>query len=135
MGAAPEDRIVATKSSADPAQKFSYAVFAARFVAGHIFAIPLGFLWAVATMPLIIHRSVRELLRLEGQDELIGQLIAWKTLWPATIVFVLLNICALAWALAQKNHRSQWFFFGGFGVLLVSGVLLGAASWIWLLTR
>ncbi len=134
MKTALEDRIFASPKNADPAAKFSYAVFIARFTAGHIFAIPLAFVWAVATMPLIIYRSFDELLRLEGQDEVIGQFIAWKTLWPGVAVFVLLNICAFIWAVTQRHPKSQYVFLGGFGVILASGVLFGATSWIWLLT-
>lgn len=129
-----EDRIFGSSKNTDPAAKFSYPVFVARFIAGHLFSIPLGFVWAVASMPLIIHRNFHELLRMEGQEQIIGEFIAWKTLWPGVVVFVVLNVCSFIWAVTQRTPRSHYVFFGGFGIILASGVLVGAASWIWLFT-
>lgn len=130
-----EDRVFVNSKNADPAAKFSRAVFLARFVAGHLFAIPLGMIWAAGSIPLLIHKNIDQLKRMEGQDQLMGEYIAWKTMWPGAAVFVVLNICAFIWAVAQRHPKSHYVFFGGFGVILASGVLFGAASWIWLFSR
>jgi hypothetical protein len=130
-----DDRIFTNPTHADPAAKFSRAVFIARFIAGHLFAIPLGMIWAAGSIPLLIHKNIDELKRMEGQDEIIGNFIAMKTVWPGVAVFIALNLCAFVWAVAQKHPKSHYVFFGGFGVILVSGVLFGAASWIWLFMR
>ncbi len=130
-----EDRIFGSAKNADPAAKFSYAVFVARFVAGHVFAYPLAFLWAIATMPLVMHLNFNQLEALAHNEKAMSDLILQHVAWPAGAVFALLHLCALVWALAQKHPRSHWAFFGGFGVMLGSGVLLCAGSWIWLFTR
>jgi hypothetical protein len=132
--AAPEDRIFVTSKNADPAAKFSSAIFIARFIAGHLFAYPLAFVWSVASMPLVTHLNIEQLERLANNDKAVGEFVLQRVAWPAGTVFVLLHIAALIWAIAQKHPRAQWAFFGGFGVILASGVLFGAASWIWLLT-
>ncbi len=134
MNAAPEDRIFASSKNADPKAKFSYAVFIARFIAGHLFAYPLAFLWAVASMPVVTHLNFKQLDNIANNDKAIGEFVLHRVAWPAGVVFLLLHIAALIWAIAQKYPRAQWAFFGGFGVILASGVLFGAASWIWLLT-
>lgn len=118
----------------EAAPKFSYAVFIARFMAGHIFAYPLAFVWAVASMPLVTHLNFDQLEAIASNDKAIGDFVLHKVAWPAGIVFVLLHIAAITSGLAQRHPKSQYLFFGGFGVLLASGVLFGAASWIWLLT-
>lgn len=134
MSGGLDDRIFANPKEASSTAKFSYPIFIARFIAGHLFSIPLAFVWAVAAIPLIIHRNFKQLLQMEGQDKTIGDFIAWQTIWPGIAVFVLLNICAFIWGIAQRHPKSQYIFLGGFGVILASGVLFGAASWIWLLT-
>ncbi len=133
MGSAPEDRIFA-RGNIDPTAKFSYPVFIARFVAGHLFAYPLAFLWAVASMPLVTHLNFNQLEAIAKDEKAIGDFVLHRVAWPAGIVFALLHLCALIWALAQKHPRSHWAFFGGFGLILATGILFGAASWIWLLT-
>jgi hypothetical protein len=134
VNAGPEDRIIASSKNADPTAKFSYAVFLARFIAGHLFAYPLAFVWSVASMPLVTHLNFAELERFAHNDKAVGEFVLHRVAWPAGVVFVLLHIAALIWAIAQKHPRAQWAFFGTFGVILASGVLFGAASWIWLLT-
>ena len=134
MNTAPEDRIFAASKNIDPAAKFSYAVFSARFIAGHLFAYPLAFIWSVASMPLVTHLNFAQLDSISSNEKAIGEFVLHHVAWPAGVVFVLLHIAALIWAIAQRHPRAQWAFFGGFGVLLASGVLFGAASWIWLLT-
>jgi hypothetical protein len=130
----PEDRIFSTSRNVDPAAKFSYAVFIARLIAGHFFAYPLAFVWAVASMPLVTHLNIAQLEGLASNDKAVGEFVLHRVAWPAGGVFILLHLAALIWAIAQKHPRAQWVFFGGFGVILASGVLFGAASWIWLLT-
>lgn len=129
-----DDRIFGSPKHADPNAKFSYPIFVARFIAGHLFSIPLGFVWAVASMPLIIHRNFEALVRMQDSEKMMGEFIAWKTLWPGVAVFILLNICSLIWGLAQQHPKSHYVFFAGFGFILASGVIVGAASWIWLYT-
>lgn len=131
----PEDSIFGSAKNADPTAKFSYATFIARFVAGHVFAYPLAFLWAVATMPIVMHLNFNQLEAMAHDEKALSDHILRHVAWPAGFVFALLHLCALVWALAQKYPRSHWAFFGGFGVILGSGVLLGAGSWIWLFTR
>jgi hypothetical protein len=133
VGSAPEDRIFA--QNADPAAKFSYAVFTARLLAGHVFAYPLAFIWSVASMPLVTHLNAKQLEDMASNEKFVGDFILHRIAWPAGVVFVLLHVAALIWAIAQKHPRTQYVFFGGFGAILGSGVLFGAASWIWLLTR
>ena len=135
MSAAPEEKPALPIADNESAPRFRYLVFLPRFVAGHIFAYPLAFVWAIASMPLAMHLHFDQLAPLEGNDEAIGKYVVRLVLWPAAIVFVLLHLCALVWAIDQRHAKSQWFFFGGFGALLASGVLFGAASWLWLMLR
>jgi hypothetical protein len=135
VNAAPEEKPAQPAAENESAPRFRYIVFVPRFVAGHIFAYPLAFVWAIASMPLAMHLHFDKLAPLEGQDQVIGEYVVRLVAWPAGVVFVLLHLCALVWAIEQRREKSQWFFFGGFGGLLVTGILFGAASWLWLLLR
>lgn len=133
MDTAPER--APAQPATDSAPRFRYLVFVPRFVAGHIFAYPLAFVWAVASMPLAMHLHFDTLAPLEGNDQVIGETVVRLVAWPALIAFVLLHLCALVWAIDQRREKSQLVFFVGFGVLLGTGILFGASSWLWLMLR
>lgn len=128
MSGAPEERIFVNAKTTDPAAKFSYAVFLARFVAGHFFAYPLALLWAVASMPLVTHLNFQQLDAIARDDKAVGDFVLHRVAWPAGVVFGLLHIAALTWALMQKHPRAHYVFLGGFGAILGGGILFGAAS-------
>ncbi len=110
-------------------------LFIERLAVGHFFGYPLAFVWAIASMPLTIHLHFPRLAELESDPEAMGQAVVRLVAWPAGVVFVLSHLFAIAWGLAQGRKRGQWIFFGGFGLILGTGVLFGGASWIWLYLR
>ena len=115
--------------------RFRLRLFLERLAVGHFFGYPLAFVWAVASMPLTIRLHFERLSEIEHDTEAMGQLVVRLVAWPAGVVFVLAHLFALAWGLAQSKKRGQWVFLGGFGVLLGTGVLFGAGSWLWLYLR
>lgn len=128
------ERIFSTSKTVDPKAEFSYALFSIRCLAGHIFAYPLAFIWAVASMPIVIHLNHTHLEDIAHNEKAMGDFILLHAAWPAGIAFVAMHIAAIIWALVQRHPRGHWAFFGGFGFALGGGILFGAASWIWLLT-
>lgn len=109
--------------------------FVERVAVGHFFAYPLAFLWAVASMPIAIHRNAAHLETLADNEEVLGQFIVHIVAWPAGIVAVVSHLCAIGWALSGDNPKGKWIFLGGFGAMLATAVLFGGASWLWLLLR
>lgn len=128
------ERIFTTSKTVDPTAEFSYALFSIRCLAGHIFAYPLAFIWAVASMPIVMHLNRLHLEDIAHDEKAMGDFILLRAAWPAGIAFVAMHVAAIVWALAQKHPKGHWAFFGGFGFALGGGILFGAASWIWLLT-
>jgi hypothetical protein len=128
------ERIFTTSKTVDPTAEFSYALFSIRCLAGHIFAYPLAFIWAVASMPIVMHLNRMHLEDIAHDEKAMGDFILLRAAWPAGIAFVVMHVAAIVWALAQKHPKGHWAFFGGFGFALGGGILFGAASWIWLLT-
>ena len=106
-----------------------------RYVIAHVAAYPIAFLWAVASIPLAIHLSIHDLDAMHDDMDAIGKLIVRRLAWPAGAAFAIPHAIALPWAFGRdpaRLRRPTWIGIGALGAL---GVLLGAASWLWLVLR
>lgn len=91
------------------------------------------------THPLI--RDVARDLSLTAVEAAQVQLVLEVVLGAALAVLVLVHLAALPWALAETRGsgtpaaaRGRRVFVYGFALLAAGLLLLGAASWLWLLT-
>ncbi len=106
-----------------------------RYVVAHVAAYPIAFLWAVASIPIAIHLSIHDLDALHGDMDAIGTLIVGRVALPAGAAFALPHAIALPWAFAREAARLRRPTWIGIGALAALGVLVGAASWLWLVLR
>jgi hypothetical protein len=107
----------------------------ARFVLAHMAAYAVGFLWAVASLPVLIPLYIREIDALEGDMPAIGALIAYRSLVPAGAVFVLPHLFAIPWIFTKDPARWRRPTWRGIGAVAALGLAFGAGSWIWLFLR
>lgn len=104
-----------------------------RALLAHVFSYPIGFAWAVASIPLTIHLSIREIDQI-GDEQAIGQFVARRVLWPAGVAFTLAHLLAIPW-IFSKSERAHTIATLTMVGMLASGALSGAASWLWLFLR
>jgi hypothetical protein len=107
----------------------------ARYALAHAAAYPIAFLWAVASIPLAIHLSIHDLDALHDDLDAIGQLVVRRLAWPAGVAFALPHAVAVPWAFGRDPARVRNVTWIGLGALTCVGVVLGGASWLWLLLR
>ena len=131
----------------------------APLVIAHALAYPLGMLAALACMPLAIfvrkgalleagpqdatHPLIRDVARdlsLTAVEAAQVQLVLEVVLGAALVVLVLVHAAALPWAVTETRGastppaaRARRLFVSCLGALVVGLVVLGAASWTWLL--
>jgi hypothetical protein len=106
-----------------------------RYVVAHVAAYPIAFVWALGSIPLAILLSFRDLEALNDDLPAIGQLIVRRVAWPAGVAFALPHLIAIPWAFGReraRQGRAAWMGIAGVGA---AGVLVGAASWLWLFLR
>lgn len=133
----------------------------APLLIAHALAYPLGMLAALACIPLAIFARKRALLDAGPKDETHPllrdvardlsltaveaaqvQLVLEVVLGAALVVMVLVHVAALPWAVAETRGastpvaaRARRVFVYSLGLLVVGLLVLGAASWIWLLAE
>src|SRR5262245_10007642 len=103
-----------------------------RLSVAHIVAYPIGFLTAIAAMPLTIVLSFKELEKISDDMTAVGSFVAHRVLWPAGFVFLLVHASVAPWVLARDEARGRRRFFLILGVFAGAIVLFGGVSWIWL---
>jgi hypothetical protein len=125
----PEPPPVPAKT--EPGPKPRSRVLVERLAAGHFFSYPLAVLWAAAAIPLAIHLFHEELDALHG-DDAVGARVVRLVAWPAGAVFVLGHAASLFWAFGRDADRGFHRYLRGVAALGIAGLVVGAASWIWL---
>lgn len=123
-------------AAAAPAPSWFRRVFAVaeRLAVAHFLGYPIAFLWAVAAIPLTIHLHAATLDRLGDIDQ-VGQYVVRRLAWPAGIAFALAHTTAIPWLLVRDPKRGLRLSFFAVGALAAIGVVIGAASWLWLFLR
>jgi hypothetical protein len=105
-----------------------------RLLAAHGLAYPVAIAWAFGSIPLIVVR-VASAVGLTLSDEEIAHRVLVLVAWPSIGSFVLEHAAGLAWGLAGDAPRPRRLFIGVTAVLLAIPILVGGASWIWLVSR
>jgi hypothetical protein len=105
----------------------------ARFAFAHIVAYAVAFLWAAASIPVLIPLCIREIDALNGDKPAIGLLIAHRSLIPAGAAFVLPHLLAIPWIFGKDPPRWRRPTWIGIAAVAALGLVFGAGGWIWLL--
>lgn len=105
-----------------------------RLLVAHFVAYPVAFLWAAASVPVLVPLYEETLFRFAEQAEM-AAFLTNKMLLPAALGFVLAHAVALPWAFAADAHRGLRRYLVLGGALVGLTLLVGAGGWVWLLTR
>lgn len=108
---------------------------AERLAVAHFVAYPLAFLWAVAAIPVTIHLSIEDIDQLAGDMDKVGALIVHRVAWPAGAAFLAAHAAAIPWIVARDPKVGQRRTLLGLAGIGLSGILVGGASWLWLMLR
>ncbi|HEY6459374.1 MAG TPA: hypothetical protein VIY73_04460 [Polyangiaceae bacterium] len=105
-----------------------------RFFIAHGLAYPIAIAWAFGSVPaFIIGIASRVGTSLEDAD--IAHRVLLAVAWPTGAAFLLAHVAGVLWGFAGDEARAKRRFFTGMAVLGGVPVVLGSASWIWLVTR
>lgn len=105
-----------------------------RLAVSHFAGYPIAFLWAVAAIPLTIHLSARILDQIGDLDQ-IGKFVVRRLAYPAGTAFVLAHATAIPWIVAKDPKAGLRRTLLALGGLAGIGIVVGAASWLWLVLR
>jgi hypothetical protein len=103
-------------------------------------ALPLAIVWAIALVPLgvraIPDRVIEQSTMAPEVVKMLGDRVVHWLLTPCAVVFVVAHLVAVPWALAPVDHRkkARRLYWTAIGALTGLAVVLGGASWIWIVT-
>ncbi len=106
----------------------------ARLMIGHMVAYPIAFLWAAASVPVLIWMFDEELFRIADEADM-ARFLTMKMLYPAALAALVAHGVALPWAFMKDETRGKRWFLWALGALAGVGLLFGAVGWAVLLLR
>jgi hypothetical protein len=115
------------------AKRRPYAALTGKVLFAH--AYPLGFAWAVASIPLAIHSFSKEIAAIEHDADALGSFVVGTIAWPAAIAFGVAHLFVLPWCIAREPRRGLRAYLVGFGAAFAVAAVGGGASWVWLHLR
>jgi hypothetical protein len=105
-----------------------------RLLIGHGLAYPIATAWAFGSVPALVI-GIASQVGLTLDDQAVAHRVLVGVAWPAIGSFVLTHVAALVWGLDSDEQRGRRRFFVAMALLGVVPVVLGGASWVWLMTR
>ncbi len=104
-----------------------------RLLIAHGLAYIVATAWAFGSIPLIVVR-VASAVGLSLDDHEIASRVLALVAWPSIGSFVLEHLVGVAWGLAGEAPRARRRFVIATAVLFGVPVVVGGASWIWLVS-
>lgn len=105
-----------------------------RLLVAHALAYPVALAWAFGSVPLIV-MSVASATGTSLEDAEVAHRVLVRVAWPAALSFAAVHATGAAWAWAADARWGRRLFAWSSGVLLAVAVLVGGASWIWLMSK
>jgi hypothetical protein len=107
---------------------------ALRILMAHGLAYPIAVAWAFASVPAFVV-SVASQVGITLDDATVAHRVLCRVAWPAVGSFVLVHLAGVAWAAYPDEARGRRIFLGTSAALAGVAAIVGAGSWIWLMTR
>lgn len=118
------------------ARKARLRVFVERAVAAHFLSYPIGFVWAVASMPPAMHFHHAAIVDAATRDDpSVANLLVRDAIGCAVVVMLVLHLTALPWALEKVPGAGKRFFWRAVAVSSGVGVASALAGWGWIFLR
>jgi hypothetical protein len=107
---------------------------ALRLFIADLLAFPISLAWAFGSVPAVVI-LVASAVGTSLDDEAIAHRVLLRVAWPWVGSFVLAHVPGLIWGLDRDDRRGRRTFVASMVALGAVPVVLGGASWIWLMTR
>jgi len=107
---------------------------ALRLFSAHGLAYPVATAWAFASVPACVI-SVASEVGTTLDDAVVAHRVLLRVAWPAIGSFVLVHLAGVFWAFDRNEARARRTFVWSLLVLTAIALVVGGASWIWLMTR
>jgi hypothetical protein len=107
---------------------------ALRLLMAHGLAYPIATAWAFATVPVFVIAVASE-VGITLDDETVAHRVLLRVAWPAIGSFLLVHLAGVFWAFDRNETRGRRVLVVSLLVLAAVALVVGAASWAWLMTR
>lgn len=107
---------------------------ALRLLVAHALAYPVALAWAFGSVPLIV-MAVASSTGTSLEDAEIAHRVLVRVAWPAALSFAAVHAVGVAWAWSKDARRGWRVFAWTSGALMTVAVVVGGASWLWLMSK
>jgi hypothetical protein len=107
---------------------------ALRLLVAHAVAYPVALAWAFGSVPLLVV-AIASASGTSLADAEIAHRVLVRVAWPAVLAFAVVHAAGAAWAWSPDSRRGLRVFAWSSGTLLGIAVVVGGASWIWLMNK
>lgn len=107
---------------------------ALRLLVAHALAYPVALAWAFGSVPLLVV-SVAAASGTSLEDAEIAHRVLVRVAWPAALSFVAVHTAGVVWARSADARRGWRLFAWSSGALFAAAVVVGGASWLWLMNK
>lgn len=107
---------------------------ALRLLVAHALAYPVALAWAFGSVPLIVVAVASASGTSLGDAEIAHRVLV-RVAWPAALSFAAVHAAGAAWAWSKDARRGRRLFAWSSGALMAVAVVVGAASWLWLMSK
>ncbi len=107
---------------------------ALRLLVAHAAAYPVALAWAFGSVPLLVV-AVASASGPSLEDAEIAHRVLVRVAWPAALSFVAVHAAGAAWAWSPDARRGWRVFAWSSGALLGCALVVGGASWLWLMNQ
>ena len=107
---------------------------ALRLLIAHALAYPVALAWAFGSVPLLV-LSVATVTGTSLEDAEIAHRVLVRVVWPAVLSFAAVHAAGAVWAWSADARRGWRVFAWSSGALMTVAVVVGGASWIWLMNK
>jgi hypothetical protein len=105
-----------------------------RLLLAHAVAYPVALAWAFGSVPLLVV-AVASSSGTSLEDAVIAHRVLVRVAWPAALSFAVVHAAGAVWAWSADARRGWRVFAWSSGALMTVAVVVGGASWLWLMNK
>ena len=105
-----------------------------RFFIAHGLSYPITTAWAFASIPALVI-GIASHFGTTLDDQVLAHKVLLGVAWPSGAAFLAVHVAGVLWGMARDDARARRRFAIAMAALTVVPLVLGGASWIYLMTR